>query len=113
MEFTMLEDVLEILASTPEKLRREIATMSPKEMKMRPAPDKWSVQEILAPSDEVEEHGMGARVRAMIEQDEPVLLPLDEEKRAVERRYTRKDPRRTLALFARRRQANVKWLRAL
>ena len=109
----MLKDVLKILASTPEKLRREIATMSPKEMKTRPAPDKWSVQEILAHLDDVEEHGMRARVAAMIEQDEPALLPFDQEKRAVELRYNRKDPRRTLTRFARQRQVNLKWLRAL
>jgi len=109
----MLKDVLEILASTPEKLRREIGAMSPKEMKTRPAPDKWSVQEILAHLDDVEEHGMRARVEAMIEQDEPILLPFDQEKRAVELRYHRKDPRRTLTRFARQRQANLKWLRAL
>src|SRR5947199_6342767 len=113
----MLKDVLKILASTPEKLRREIATMSPKEMKTRPAPDKWSVQEIvqeiLAHLDDVEEHGMRARVAAMIEQDEPVLLPFDQERRAVEMRYNRKDPRRTLTRFARQRQVNLKWLRAL
>ena len=109
----MLEDVLEILASTPEKLRREIATMSPKEMKARPAPDKWSVQEILAHLDDVEERAMRARVVAMIERDEPVLLPFDQEKRAVEMRYDRKDPRRTLNSFVRQRQANLKWLRAL
>jgi len=109
----MLEDVLEILASTPEKLRREVSTMTPREMKTRPAPDKWSVQEILAHLDDVEEHGMRARVAAMIEQDEPVLLPFDQERRAVEMRYNRKDPRRTLTRFARQRRANLKWLRAL
>ena len=109
----MLKDVLKILASTPEKLRREIATMSPKEMKTRPAPGKWSVQEILAHLDDVEEHGMRARIEAMIEQDEPILLPFDQEKRAVELRYHRKDPRRTLTRFGRQRQANLKWLRTL
>jgi DinB family protein len=112
-EFAMLKDVLEILTSTPEKLRDEIATMSPKGMKTRPAPNKWSVQEILAHLDDVEEHAMRARVAAMIEQHEPVLIPFDQEKRVVEMRYDRKDPRRTLASFARQRQANVRWLRTL
>src|SRR5437763_14229803 len=109
----MLKDVFAILASTPEKLRREISTISARDMKTRPAPDKWSVQEILAHLDDVEEHGMRARVAAMIEQDEPALLPFDQEKRAVELRYNRKDPRRTLTRFARQRQVNLKWLRAL
>src|SRR5438067_12635469 len=109
----MLKDVFAILASTPEKLRREISTISARDMKTRPGPDKWSVQEILAHLDDVEEHGMRARVAAMIEQDEPVRLPFDQEKRAVEMRYNRKDARRTLTRFARQRQVNLKWLRAL
>jgi uncharacterized damage-inducible protein DinB len=60
LEATMLRDVLTILASTPEKLKQEIASMSLKEMKARPAPDKWSVQEVLAHLDDVEEIGMRA-----------------------------------------------------
>jgi hypothetical protein len=112
-EVAMLKDVLPILASTPEKLRREIAVLSAKEMKTRPAPEKWSVQEILAHLDDVEEHGMRARVAAMLEQDAPVLLPFDQEARLVEMKYQRKDPRRTLASFTRQRQANLRWLRKL
>ena len=48
-------------------------------LKVRPAPNKWSIQEILAHLDDVEELGMRARVAAIIEQDEPFLLPFDQE----------------------------------
>jgi DinB family protein len=109
----MLENVLEILASTPEKLRRELAAMTPRQMRTRPAPGKWSVQEILAHLDDVEEIGMRARVAAMIEREEPRLLAFDQEKRALERRYDRKDPRKSLASFIRQRRSNLKWLRTL
>ncbi|HEV2178590.1 MAG TPA: DinB family protein [Terriglobia bacterium] len=109
----MLKDVLAILASTPDKISREIATLSSRQVRGRPAPGKWSVQEILAHLDDVEELGMRARVAAMIEQDDPVLLRFDQEQRAVELHYNRKDPRRSLERFARRRRANVKWLRTL
>jgi DinB family protein len=109
----MLKDVLGILASTPETLRREIAAMSPRQMRARPAPGKWSVQEILAHLDDVEEVGMRARVAAMIDEDEPLLESFDQEKRAVELRYDRKDPRKSLESFIRQRRANLKWLRAL
>ncbi len=107
------QEVLAILAATPEKVRREISSMSPRQMKARPAAGKWSVQEILAHLDDVEELGMRARVAAMIEQDEPSLEPFDQEKRAVELRYDRKDPLRSLTSFTRQRRANVRWLRTL
>ena len=109
----MLEDVLAILSSTPEKVRREIRDLSPRQMKTRPAADKWSIQEILAHLDDVEEVGMRARVAAMIEQDRPTLLPFDQEARVVEMGYGKKHPLASLAHLSRQRRANVKWLRTL
>jgi uncharacterized damage-inducible protein DinB len=109
----MLRDVFAVLSSAPEKLRRELALMSPKEMKTRPAPGKWSVQEVLAHLDDVEEHAMRNRVEAMVLQDMPTLIPFDQEARVVEMHYDRIDPRRSLASFTRKRQANLKWLRKL
>jgi hypothetical protein len=109
----MLKDVIAILASTPDKLKREITSMSPQQMKKRPAPNKWSVQEVLAHLDDIEEVGMRARVAAMIEMDNPILPSIDQEKRAEEMKYNRKNPLKSLASFARQRQANVKWLEKL
>jgi len=109
----MLADVFAVLSSTPEKLRREISSMSPREMRAAPAPGKWSVQLVLAHLDDVEEHGMRKRVEAIVRQDRPVLHAFDQEARVVEMRYDRKDPRRSLASFARQRRANLKWLRKL
>jgi hypothetical protein len=109
----MLRDVIAILASTPEKLKREITSMSAQEMKRRPAANKWSVREVLAHLDDIEEIGMRARVAAMIETENPILISFDPEKRAEEMKYNRIDPMKSLASFARQRQANVKWLKKL
>jgi hypothetical protein len=56
---------------------------------------------------------MRARVAAMIERDNPILPSIDQEKRAGEMEYNRKNPCKSLASFARQRQANVKWLNKL
>ncbi len=109
----MLEEVLEILASTPQKLKRDISGMSPRGIRSRPAPNKWSVQEVLAHLDDVEEVGMRARVAAMIEQENPVLASFDQEERAHTMGYSTRDAKRSLASFARQRQSNLKWLRKL
>jgi len=109
----MLKDVIAILALTPDKLKREIASMSSKEIRTRPVPNKWSVQEVLAHLDDIEEVGMRARVAAMVETDNPILPSIDQEKRAEEMKYNRKDPLKSLASFARQRQTNVKWLAKL
>ena len=109
----MLKDVLVILASTPGKLKQELSSMSLKEMKTRPAANKWSVQEVLAHLADVEEIGMRSRVAAMIEAQHPLLPSFDQEKRGEEMKYNRKHPLKSLASLARQREANVKWLRTL
>src|SRR5260370_13865317 len=109
----MLKDVFEVLASTPEKLLREIGTMPSREMKVRPAAGKWSVQIVLAHLDDVEQLGMRCRVEAIVTQDRPLLKAFDQEARVVEMRYDKKDPRRSLASFTRQRNLNLKWLRKL
>jgi hypothetical protein len=109
----MLRDVVAILASTPDELKREIVSMSSQEMKRRPAAKKWSVQEVLAHLDDIEEIGMRARVAAMIEADNPTLPLVDQERRAVEMKYNRINPLKSLAGFTRQRQANLKWIKKL
>ena len=109
----MLKDVLAILASTPQKIKQELSSMSLKEMQTRPAESKWSVQEVLAHLDDVEEIGMRARVAAMLEAQNPLLPSFDQEKRGEEMKYNRKHPLKSLASLARQREANVKWLRNL
>ena len=109
----MLKAVLTILASTPDNLKRELSSMSLKEMKTRPAANKWSVQEVLAHLDDIEEIGMRARVAAMVEQDNPTLPLVDQEKRALEMKYSRTSPLKSLAGFTRQRQANLRWLKKL
>lgn len=109
----MLDQVYSVLASTPEKLRREIQDFSMREMKKSPAPGKWSVQLILAHLADVEQYGMRARVEAIVKEHRPVFEPFEQEKRAVELRYDRIDPRKSLDSLASQRRANLKWLRTL
>lgn len=109
----MLKDAFAILASTPAKIRHEVAAMSPREIRARPAPGKWAVVEILAHLEDIEQIGFRERIRDIVEQDRPTLLAIDQEGRARALRYDRKDPKRLLDSWARQRRANLKWLKAL
>ena len=82
-------------------------------MLVRPAPDKWSVQEVLAHLADVEEVGMRGRVAAIVEEENPTLPYFDQEARAIEYEYNKADPRKSLARLERQRRANLKWLRKL
>ena len=84
----MLRDVLEILATTPEKVRREIASMSPHELKASPAPGKWSAREIvhhLADS----EMTSAIRLRLLVASDRPQIAGYDQEEFARRLHYDR------------------------
>ena len=109
----MLENVFAILASTPDKLQREIRDVPLRDLKKRPAPGKWSIQEILAHLADVEDLGMRGRVEAIVSENRPSLEPFDQEKRAVELHYDRIDPKTSLASLTRQRRVNVRWLRTL
>ncbi len=109
----MLKEALEILATTPEKLRREVRQIPLRQIKARPAESKWSVQEILAHLDDVEENGMRSRVDAIVNEETPFLPLFDQEKRVIELHYNRVDPYRSLESLSRQRRANVRWLRTL
>jgi len=109
----MLENVFATLASTPEKLRRELQDFSRRDMKRPPAPGKWSVQVILAHLADAEQFGMRDRVEAIVRDDRPVFESFDQEKRVVELKYDRIDPRDSLTSLTRQRRANLKWLRKL
>ena len=108
-----MKQVLEILATTPGKLKREIQAMSREEIRTRPAPNKWSIQEVLAHLEDVEELGMRSRVAAMVEQERPSLPYFDQEQRATEMSYSTRDPRKSLDSWAHQRRRNVAWLRKL
>ncbi len=108
-----MKTVFEILASTPGKVRREVAAMSPRELRARPAAGKWSVQEILAHLDDIEGIGFRARIEAIICQDQPSLPSVDQDARVVERRYDRTNPSRSLDSWEKQRRANLKWLKTL
>ena len=108
-----MKTVFAILASTPEKIRREVAAMSPREIRTKPAPGKWSVQEILAHLEDIEGPGFRGRIEAILGEDHPMLPSFDQEARAVERRYDRTDPKRTLESWVRQRRTNLEWLRTL
>src|SRR5579862_1730164 len=110
---TMLKMVLDVLSTTPQKLAKELSVLSRREIITRPAEGKWSVQEILAHLADVEELVMRARVAAMIEQENPMLSPFDQEARAVELEYDKIDARKSLASLVRQRRSNVRWLKKL
>ncbi len=109
----MLHRVFDILQSTPAKLSAEVEALSAAELRTRPMPGKWSMVEVLAHLDDVEEWGMRSRIAAIVESDRPLLKSYDQDRRAAELRYADQDPFAVLENLRRQREANLAWLRTL
>src|SRR5919107_264863 len=89
---------LTLLAAAPATLAALLAAAPPALRARRPAPEKWSVQEIVAhlADDEL----VGAyRVRLILAAPGTAIQAFDQDRWAVSGRYAATDPRQTLALF--------------
>ena len=71
-EYTRGKDPLEIQRQTPARLAQMIDGLSAEQLTLRPAPDKWSIVEILAHLAE-DELATSWRYRQMIEHDGATL----------------------------------------
>jgi hypothetical protein len=92
------EETLKILRAAPVVLRRLVRDLDDATWRRRPAPDEWSILEVVAHLGDTEERALG-RVRRMLSEDEPFLAGYDQEALAVERRYNEMDPDAALGRF--------------
>jgi hypothetical protein len=100
------KDPVEVQRETPELLAQAIKGVSDDKLRRRPAPDKWSVNELLAHFAEAE---MGAfwRYRQMIEHSGCPLPSYDQELWSTLGDYPSQEPEDSLQLFTLLRRANL------
>jgi hypothetical protein len=72
-------DPLKVASSTPSRIARLIYGLSLRQLALRPSPDKWSVQEIITHLAETEMI-MCCRARWIAFEEQPTLVPFDQEK---------------------------------
>jgi uncharacterized damage-inducible protein DinB len=111
-ELAAAKDPLPAQAQTPSLLADLIANLSGERLTTRPAPDKWSVSEILAHLAE-DEIATAWRYRQMIEHSGIPLAGFDQDLWARLGNYPGRDPHDSLALFRLLRNANLEFLRTL
>ena len=114
-----LEPTLDALADFPRRLEAHFAAV-PAELR-RWSPPQWggTPAERLSPIEhvwhvrDIEIDGYRQRFRRTLSETHPVLVDLDGEALARERRYAERDPEQALREFREARDANVALLRAL
>lgn len=101
------KDPVTVQRETANQMARLIAGIPAEKLRQRPAPDKWSVAEILAHLSEAE-IGSSWRYRQMIEHDGAPLSSYDQDLWESLGEYTSRDAEKSLQLFRLLREANLR-----
>jgi hypothetical protein len=105
-------DFLALQAKAPETLAFLIKGLSSEELSRRPAPDKWSIQELVAHLADDELVG-GYRIRMILAAPGTEIQAFDQDVWSRTGRYDRTDVRLSLEMFSVLREANLALLHAL
>ena len=102
---------LDTLAATPEVLRGLMAGLSEEDALWKPAPDRFSIAEVLAHLTQSESHCYRQRVDRIMSESRPTV-PGDDASLHYEE-YRDRDPEEDFAHFEDQRESNIEYLRSL
>ena len=106
------QDALKVQRATAGKLKKAIHGLTPKQLKSRPAPQKWSVAEILAHLADAEVVASW-RMRFVIGANGTVIEPFDQDVWAAAFQYGKRDAKQSLEVFRVLRENNLAMLKSL
>jgi hypothetical protein len=106
------KDPLRSQQAAPIKLAALLKGKIGKQLTRRPAPDKWSVAEIVAHLADAE-LAIGWRLRQVLTNNAISIQPYDQDLWAKTFSYARRDPRQSLANFRTLREANIVLLKSV
>jgi hypothetical protein len=106
------KDALKVQMATPKRLATLIKKVSPSKLRKRPAPDKWSVTEILAHLGDAE-IVTAWRIRSILGAPGTPIQAYDQDAWVAAGRYSERNPRQCLEVFRAVREANLTVLKSL
>jgi hypothetical protein len=109
-KFLGRRDPLAVAAATPAKIVSLIRGLTPRQLCRRPAPGKWSIQEIISHLADTE-MVMNCRARWIAFEDHPSLVPFDQERWAAGRIREREPLAETLERFRAVRRSQLRLFR--
>ena len=86
-------EITAYLRGVPDHIETAVEGLSDDDLRHRPSPDEWSILEVCCHMRDYAEIE-GQRIRLLVEEDEPTLVPYDQETLARERNYPGEDPGR-------------------
>ena len=112
LENTQGQDPIKLQSATARKLDRLIKGVPTAKLRKRPAPDKWSVAEILAHLADAE-IVLGWRIRSILGSPGTPIQAFDQNSWVTAGHYEKRDPRKALAQHRAVREANLDLLKSL
>jgi uncharacterized damage-inducible protein DinB len=106
------KDPLRVQSTTPKKLAALTKRLKKNQLTQRPAPDKWSIAEILAHLADAE-LVIGYRIRLMLAANGTPLQAFDQDVWADTFRYSGRDTKTSLETFRVLRESNVALLKSV
>jgi DinB superfamily len=106
------KDPLRLQQAAPGKLASLIKGKTRKQLARRPAPDKWSIAEILAHLADAE-LAIAWRIRQVLSNNAIPIQAYDQDLWARTFSYSRRDPRQSLVNFRTLREANLALLKSV
>jgi hypothetical protein len=106
------QEILKAMRAGPLVLRALVRGLDDVSLRTRPADDEWAIIEVVAHLADTDERSL-QRTGAMLDEDEPTLVPYDPHELGEERRYLAMDIGRELERFERLRLEQTELLAGL
>ncbi len=106
------QDAIKVQRATADKLKKAVRGLTPKQLKWKPGPEKWSVAEILAHLADAEIVASW-RMRFVIGANGTTIEPFDQDVWASAFQYGARDAKQSLEVFRVLRENNLAMLKAL
>ena len=104
---------MEQLEATPDILRALMAPLTEEDALWKPAPDRFSIAEVLEHLSHVEGHAFRLRIDAVMERDGAEWQPYDTPGHAARRQYADREPEESFAHWEEQREDNLEFLKNL
>ena len=112
MTETELKKHVEAAEKSPKEIAAAVSGLPPQVLRYKPAPDKWSILEILAHLADIE-IVYAYRLRQMLADQKPVIAPMDQDEWAKNLGYMDTPAPELIALYGLTRHHNLRLLRRL
>jgi hypothetical protein len=100
-----------VLEQTPIIIEKIVWAATEEQLHWKPAPDRWSIAEVLAHMADVEVAVFRGRIEKMMAEKNPAVLPYDQNAAYAEGKYSRGRARENLKLFCHERDRSLSALR--